>query len=1018
MGAGGAAVSGRDGWRDVSKREPCPLCEGSDWCRVSLDGNAVLCGRVSDVPAGWKATKAARDGRQVYVHGDGRRRTQGPVPQRPAPARPAGEAPRDWSALAEDCRAALTDAQREALALDLGVRADALLKVGLGWATPELLGGLGAGGGDGWTREAGAFTVPERDGSGRVVGLSLRAPSGAKGYPSGARRGLVVPAGLDGMGGPVLVVEGASDVAACASVGLAAVGRPSNVGGAGEIAELLRDREVLVVGERDRRDGRWPGRDGAIRVAGQLARAWRRPVAWTLPPASAKDVRAWLCSRAAAGLDLSDAAACRAAGAELLAELRASAETVEPPLTVRLAPDKYGRKAATLAVGEDGEDLDGDDVLHVGRLRTAEPSDRATWIEQAAEAAAERAPWLGSADSASERVRVLLDEAVREAAAEAASDPDGEDTPSVAEVVVRLALERYRLGVSDDGEPFAVEREGPLVALSLRGSAFALRAVLAREYRRATERTPSGSALADALTVLAGLAQECEPEPVHLRAARLGDAVVLDLGDVSGRAVVVEGHGWRVVERSPVLFRRTALTAPMPEPARGGDLAALWELVPVAPEDRDLLLGWILHATLAGEPHAIALFGGPQGAGKSTAAEYLGGLVDPSTAPTRAEPREPRQWAISASGSWLVALDNVSAVPPWLSDALCRAVTGDGWVDRALYTDAELAVLRYLRVVLLTSIDAGALRGDLGDRIVLVDLARIPRARRRPKRELDARYRAARPRILGALLDVLVRVLRDLPNVETDGLPRMADFARVLAALDRATGSRALERYSAQEGRVAAEVAESDPLAGAVAELGTWQGTATDLLAALSPESQARTPRWLPSSPKALGGRLRRLVDTLRVLGTEVVPPGPTDRPRLWRIQPVEDGLTPGGDDASAPEGNPGPPVQGAPSTVGTVGPSETGPGDSTEAEPGPTVAPTVGSDRRPTVGAEPGPGDAEEADSDGSDGQAQALDAKPQFPSTPPGAPAWTAQDLADAARAESGLFGEAPDGAWEDTA
>lgn len=1014
MAARGAAVKGRDDWRDVSKREPCPICGKVDWCCVSADGQAALCGRSSDVPAGWRAIKKAKDGRTVYSCGVQRGRTS-----RPAAARPVGEAPRDYSALAERCRADLTEAQRAALARELGVRADALSDVGLGWLTAEGLCELHAGGGDGWTCETGAYTVPERDGRGRVVGLSLRAPNGAKGYPCGARRGLVVPAGLADLGGPVLAVKGASDVAACLSLGLAGVGRPSNVGGSDEIAELLREREVLVVGERDERDGGWPGRDGTVRVAGCLASAWRRPVSWTMPPAQAKDMRAWLCSRVAAGLNLGDDAACSAAGEELLAELRASVKTLEPPLTVRLAPDKYGRKAATLAVGEDGDELDGDDVLHVGRLRIAEPGDCGTWTDEATSAGLERAPWLGETESARRRIRGLLDAAVRDAAAEAASESDDEDTPSVAEAVVRLALDRYRLGVSEDGEPFAVEREGPMVALSLRGNAPALRAVLAREYRRQHGRTPSGSALADALTVLAGVAQEHAPEPVHLRAARDGDAVVLDLGDVSGRAVVADRDGWRVVDRSPVLFRRTALTAPMPQPVRGGDFTALWDLVPVAPEDRDLLLGWLLHATLAGEPHAIALLGGPQGAGKTTAAEYLGGLVDPSTAPTRSEPREPRQWAISASGSWLVALDNVSAIAPWLSDALCRAATGDGWVDRALYTDSELAVLRFQRVVLLTSIDAGALRGDLGDRIVLVDLARIPRDRRRPERELDARYIAERPRILGALLDVLVRVLRELPGVTPDRLPRMADFARVLAALDRATGSRALERYAAQEDRVAVEVAEGDPLAGAVAELGTWEGTATDLLAALSPEGSARPPRWLPSSPRALRSRLSRLVDTLRVLGTEVVPPGPTDRPRLWRIRPAEEGPPLAGDATPAPEGNLGAAVQGASSTVGTVGPSETGFGDPREGESEPTEASTVGGDRRSNVGTGSGPGNAEEADarrSDSSDGRRRPLDAEAQTPSTGPGAGAWTERDLADATRAETALFGRGDGGAWED--
>jgi hypothetical protein len=101
------------------------------------------------------------------------------------------------------------------------------------------------------------------------------------GAPSRASRGLVVPTTLKDLPDPVLLVEGASDVAACLTLGLAAVGRPSNTGGAELVAELLDGREVLVVGERDQKeDGAWPGRDGARSVAKQMVSTWGGEVKW------------------------------------------------------------------------------------------------------------------------------------------------------------------------------------------------------------------------------------------------------------------------------------------------------------------------------------------------------------------------------------------------------------------------------------------------------------------------------------------------------------------------------------------------------------------------------------------------------------------------------------------------------------------------------------------------------------------------------------------------------------------
>lgn len=56
----------------------------------------------------------------------------------------------------------------------------------------------------------------------------------------------------------------------------------------------------------------------------------------------------------------------------------------------------------------------------------------------------------------------------------------------------------------------------------------------------------------------------------------------------------------------------------------------------------------------------------------------------PSPVPLRQSPRDADSWVTAAAGSWVVALDNLSAIPPWLSDSLCRAATGDGNVKRAL----------------------------------------------------------------------------------------------------------------------------------------------------------------------------------------------------------------------------------------------------------------------------------------------------------------------------------------------
>lgn len=471
---------------------------------------------------------------------------------------------------------------------------------------------------------------------------------------------------------------------------------------------------------------------------------------------------------------------------------------------------------------------------------------------------------------------------------DAAEGDDGGESkkPTQSEQLVRLALELCRLGQTPKREPFAVLHNGPNVAIRLGGSGGALRDILAREYRRRCGRVVNSTAYADAIAAIRGEAMDADPEPTYLRVAPHGGGIVLDLGTTDGAAVVVDATGWKVVDRSPVLFTRTALTGALPKPTRGGDLADLRSLLNVTDETWPVLLGWLVAAVLPDMPHPVLMLGGQQGAGKTTAARFLCGLFDPSDAPTRSQPRDPETWAISIANGWTAVIDNVSSIAEWWSDALCKAVTGDGWVRRTLYTDGDVSVLSFRRVIVLTSIDAGALRGDLGERLVLVDLLPIPPERRMTERALDATYAALRPELLGALLDLVVKVLAGLDTVKVPTLPRMADFARVLAAMDAAIGTDALRLYGEQGKRIAGEVLDADPVGEAVARFMAsrreWSGKMADLLGLIRPDEAGR--EW-PKHGRGLGARLRRLAPALDAQGVRVIPPSPTDKRRGWVLQ-------------------------------------------------------------------------------------------------------------------------------------
>ena len=162
---------------------------------------------------------------------------------------------------------------------------------------------------------------------------------------------------------------------------------------------------------------------------------------------------------------------------------------------------------------------------------------------------------------------------------------------------------------------------------------------------------------------------------------------------------------------------------------------------------------------------------GEQGSAKSSLAALLRSLVDPNTAPLRTLPRNDQDLFIAATNGYVIAIDNVSSLPPWLSDSLCRLSTGGGFGTRKLYTNTDEVLLDATRPIILTGIEDVATRGDLADRSMPVRLDPIPEERRRPEREISAEFESARPRILGALLNAISHGLCHLATTRLDRLP-------------------------------------------------------------------------------------------------------------------------------------------------------------------------------------------------------------------------------------------------------
>jgi hypothetical protein len=481
-----------------------------------------------------------------------------------------------------------------------------------------------------------------------------------------------------------------------------------------------------------------------------------------------------------------------------------------------------------------------------------------------------------------------------------ATEPDGRDQDagrasderkSTATMLVEIANEQYEFGRSSDGDTFGVPRSGPKIVRMVRGGKTSLRNQLASEHFRRLRKAANQQALTDALAVIEGIAADGVEQHLHLRAARHDGELYLDLGDATGRVIRVNSSGWSIQPIAPVLFRRTALTAALPVPKSGGRLADLWRWLNVTENDRPLVAAWLVAVLFADVPHTVLSIFGEQGAGKSTAARVLVGLLDPSPAALRKPPRDAESWVTAASGSWVVGLDNLSTIPDWLSDSFCRAVTGDADVRRRLYTDGEHALFAFRRCLVLNGIDVGTVRGDLAERMLPIHLTTISERDRRGEEDIWPAWEREHPRLLGAVLDLAAQVLAVLPSVELERRPRMADFARVLAAVDQVLGTDGLGRYLAKQGEAAVDTLTGDPFITAVATQfagQTFFGSAGELLKAMSPFGNVRPGKGWPTTARQVTTALRRQAPTMRKAGWSIEDDDASNHDKVirWTITP------------------------------------------------------------------------------------------------------------------------------------
>ena len=452
---------------------------------------------------------------------------------------------------------------------------------------------------------------------------------------------------------------------------------------------------------------------------------------------------------------------------------------------------------------------------------------------------------------------------------------------SQASLLVSIA-DDCRLVHDSEGTTFAIVPSGAHFETHKLGSK-GFRRWLSFKFYEEFGRSPGTQALQDAIATLEGKASFEGPEVrIALRVGGALDRIEIDLGNADWIPIVIDRNGWGLQQKARTTFRRTKGLLPMPPPVRGGSINELKPFLNLSDEHWRLVIGWLLGALRPVGPYPVLSVTGEQGSAKSTTCRLLRNLIDPNVAPLRSPPRNEQDLILSATNGWIVCLENLSFIPDWLSDSLCRLATGGGFSSRELYSDGDEVLFNAQRPVLLNGIEESAGRSDLLDRGLLVSLPAIPEHARKTEAELWRNFDRVAGRILGALFEATSQAIKTFREVQLESLPRMADFAIWLAAAETSLGwsPGTFDQSYRQNRRGADEQAiESSLVAIRVRDFmenrEEWLGTSSELLDALNRDfppderrSRERSRDW-PTKPHILSGKLRRLAPNLRRLGIE-----------------------------------------------------------------------------------------------------------------------------------------------------
>ena len=454
-----------------------------------------------------------------------------------------------------------------------------------------------------------------------------------------------------------------------------------------------------------------------------------------------------------------------------------------------------------------------------------------------------------------------------------------EDNSPMAKALIALAERSCGFFYDERGDGYATVTDKDIrLTLRLRSKAF--RGWLTGTFYKTTGRAAGREALSTALAILEAKATYDSPHrEMFNRFAMDGDTVFIDLADKRWRAVKLTATGWEILDQPPVMFRRYTHQQALPEPIGGGKLSDIHAHLAIkSNDDKYLLEAFLVACAFSNVPRPAITFHGPQGASKTTTACCIKAITDPSLLGSVDLGKAPADLAQILDHHGVPCLDNLTSIPQWAADMLCRGITGGAFSKRELYSDDSDIIVSFMRPIIITGINIPTHAPDLLDRLLLIELERISPSKRLDETTFWSRFDEDRGRLFGSLLAAIAGTLKHLPNLNLPKMARMADFTRIACAYAEYAGigsKKMLAIIMRHTSRQTEEVLAADTVATAIFEFikkkESWTGTATELLELLNQSAPKPRPHGWPTQPNLLTRKMNTVRTTLNQAGVSFV---------------------------------------------------------------------------------------------------------------------------------------------------